>query len=347
MQAEDAVHRLPEEKPDMRRRAFVTLLGGAAVAWPLVARAQQSQRLKRIAVLMANPVTDARYQSLIATFRQRLQELGWDERNNVQVDYRWAAEDPDSIRVYARELVGLRPDVILTRSSPEIAALRDETHKIPIVFAHATDPVASGFVPNLVHPGGNITGFMNFEYPMGGKWLEMLKEVAPGVTRVAVINNPDNVSSPGYLRVMETVAQSVGVELTDARVRDSSEIERTIDGFARETNGGIIVLPDFLLTGHRGSTIILDATARNNLPAVYPFPFFVSRGGLMSYAAQLTDLYRRAAVYVDRILRGTKPGDLPVQAPERYELVINVRTAKALGLDLPPTLLARADEVIE
>ena len=331
----------------MNRREFIALVGGAAAAWPLAARAQQSQRLKRIAVLMANPVTDARYQSLIAAFRQRLQELGWDERNNIQIDYRWAAEDADSIRVYARELVGLRPDVILARSSPEIAALRNETHTIPIVFVHATDPVASGFVPNLVHPGGNITGFMNFEYPMGGKWLEMLKEVAPGVTRVAVINNPDNVSSAGYLRVMETVAQSVGVQLTDARVRNSSEIERTIDGFARETNGGIVVLPDFVLTGHRGASIILATATRDNIPAVYPFPFFVSRGGLISYAAELTDLYRRAGVYVDRILRGTKPGDLPVQAPERYELVINVKTAKALGLEVSPMLLARADEVIE
>jgi putative tryptophan/tyrosine transport system substrate-binding protein len=330
----------------VRRRDFITLIGGAA-AWPLAARGQQTGRVRRIGVLMASPVTDARYQSLVAAFRQRLQELGWDERSNIQIDYRWAAEDAESIRAYARELVGLRPDVILARSSPEIAALRDETHTIPIVFAHATDPVASGFVPNLAHPGGNITGFMNFEYPMGGKWLEMLKEIAPGVMRVAVINNPDNVSSPGYLRVMETVAQSLGVQLTDARVRDSSEIERTIDGFAREPNGGMIVLPDFVFVGHRGATVTLATAARNKLPAVYPFPLFVAGGGLMSYAAELTDLYRRAGAYVDRILRGTKPGDLPVQVPERYELVINLKTAKALALTVPPTLLARADEGIE
>jgi putative tryptophan/tyrosine transport system substrate-binding protein len=262
------------------RREFITALGGAAFTWPLVARGQQSEGPKQIAVLMASHVSDPRYQALLAAFRQRLQELGWDERKNLKITYRWAGDDVDSIRVYARELVSLRPDVILVRSSPEIAALRDETHTIPIVFAHATDPVASGFVANLVHPGGNITGFMNFEYPMGGKWLEMLKEVAPGATRVAVINNPDNVSSLGYLRVMETVAQSIGIELTDARVRDSSEIERTIDAFARERNGGLIVLPDFVLTGPRGAAIILATTARNKLPAVYPFPFFVSRGGL-------------------------------------------------------------------
>ena len=224
----------------MRRREFLGVLGGAATAWPLAARAQQAGRARRIGVLMANPVTDARYQSLVAVFRQRLLELGWDERSNIQIDYRWAAEDAESIRAYARELVGLRPDVILARSSPEIAALRDETHTIPIVFAHATDPVASGFVANLAHPGGNITGFMNFEYPMGGKWLEMLKEVAPRVMRVAVINNPDNVSSPGYLRVIETVAQSLGVQLTNAPVRHFSEIERIIDDFAREPNGGMI-----------------------------------------------------------------------------------------------------------
>jgi putative ABC transport system substrate-binding protein len=224
----------------MRRREFLGVLGVAATAWPLAARAQQAGRARRIGVLMANPVTDARYQSLVAVFRQRLLELGWDERSNIQIDYRWAAEDAESIRAYARELVGLRPDVILARSSPEIAALRDETHTIPIVFAHATDPVASGFVANLAHPGGNITGFMNFEYPMGGKWLEMLKEVAPRVMRVAVINNPDNVSSPGYLRVIETVAQSLGVQLTNAPVRHFSEIERIIDDFAREPNGGMI-----------------------------------------------------------------------------------------------------------
>ena len=329
------------------RREFITLLGGAAVGWPLMSHAQQAGRTRRIGVLMANPVTDARYQSLVAVFRQRLLELGWDERSNIQIDYRWAAEDAESIRAYARELVGLRPDVILARSSPEIAALRDETHTIPIVFAHATDPVASGFVANLAHPGGNITGFMNFEYPMGGKWLEMLKEVAPRVMRVAVINNPDNVSSPGYLRVIETVAQSLGVQLTNAPVRHFSEIERIIDDFAREPNGGMIVLPDFLLTGHRGATVILASAARNKLPAVYPFPVFVARGGLMSYAAELTDLYRRAGAYVDRILRGTKPGDLPVQVPERYELILNLKTAKALGLEVPATLLARADEVIE
>ena len=331
----------------MRRRDFITLLGGAAVAWPLAAHAQQAGRTRRIGVLMANPVTDARYQSLVAVFRQRLQELGWDERSNIQIDYRWAAEDAESIRAYARELVGLRPDVILARSSPEIAALRDETHTIPIVFAHATDPVASGFVTNLAHPGGNITGFMNFEYPMGGKWLEMLKEVAPRVMRVAVINNPDNVSSPGYLRVIETVAQSLGVQLTNAPVRHFSEIEQIIDDFAREPNGGMIVLPDFLLTGHRGATVILASAARNKLPAVYPFPVFVARGGLMSYAAELTDLYRRAGAYVDRILRGTKPGDLPVQSPDQLRTRHQPQNRQGARPRCATTLLARADEVIE
>ena len=332
----------------MRRREFITLVGGAAVAWPLAARGQQQgDHVPRVGVLMAYAVTDAEAQSRIAAFRKELQKLGWVEGRNVQIDYRWAAGDEDSIRAYARELVAFRPNVIVARSSPEVAALQQETHTIPVVFAHATDPVASGFVPNLAHPGGNITGFTSFEYPMGGKWLEMLREVAPGTRRVSVVHNPDNVSSPGYLRVMDGVAQTLGLQLTLAAVHNAADIERAIDAFAREPNGAMVVLPDFVTTGNREAIVTLAAANRHRLPTVYPFNYFVRRGGLMSYAAELLDLYRRSASYVDRILRGERVGDLPVQAPTKYELVINLKTAKALGLTVPPLLLTRADEVIE
>ena len=336
----------------MKRREFIALLGGAAAMplplWPLAARGQQQgDRVPRVGVLMAYAVTDAEAQSRIAAFRKELRKLGWVEGRNVQIDYRWAAGDEDSIRAYARELVALRPNVIVARSSPEVAALQKETNTIPVVFAHATDPVASGFVPNLAHPGGNITGFTTFEYPMGGKWLEMLREVAPGTRRVSVVHNPDNVSSPGYLRVMDGVAQTLGLQLMPAAVHNAADIERAIDAFAREPKGAMVVLPDFVTTGNREAIVTLAAADRHRLPTVYPFSYFVRRGGLMSYAAELLDLYRRSASYVDRILRGERVGDLPVQAPTKYELVINLKTAKSLGLDLPPSVLARADEVIE
>jgi putative ABC transport system substrate-binding protein len=327
------------------RREFITLVGGAAATWPLTARAQQPERMRRIGVLANLASDDAEGQARLAAFHQGLQQLGWTVGRNAQIDYRWGAGDADRIRKFAAELVALAPDVILSTGSPSVAALQQATRTVPIVFVTVVDPVSSGFVDTLARPGGNITGFALYEYSISGKWLQLLKEIAPRVTRAAVIRDPALTAGGGQLGVIQAVAPSVGVEVTPVNVRDAGEIERAITAFARSPNGGLIVTGSTLAGVHRH--LIIALAARHKTPAVYSVPYFVVDGGLISYGPDTVDQYRRAAGYVDRILKGEKPADLPVQAPTKYQLVINLKTARALGLDVPPTLLARADEVIE
>src|SRR5262249_1927497 len=321
---------------------FITLLGGAA-AWPLTARAQQGERVRRVGVLMNYASDDAEGQARLAVFHQGLQQLGWTVGRNVQIDYRWGAGNADRIRKFAAELVALAPDVILASGSPSAAALQEATRTVPVVFVTVVDPVSSGFVDSLARPGGNITGFAVYDYSSGGKWLEMLKEIAPGVTRAAVIRDAALTAGGGQLGVIQAVAPSVGAEVVPISVRDAGEIERAITGFARSPNGGLIVTGSSLGAVHRD--LIVTLAARHKLPAVYFARYFVVVGGLISYGPGQVDQYRDAASYVDRVLKGEKPADLPVQTPTKYELVINLKTARALGLDEPPT--ARADEVIE
>jgi ABC-type uncharacterized transport system substrate-binding protein len=330
----------------VRRREFIALLSGTAVIWPLAARAQQQpERVRRIGVLMNLASDDAEGQARLAAFQQGLQRLGWSVGGNVEIDYRWGAGDADRIRKFAAELVALAPNVILSTGSPSAAALQQATRTVPIVFVTVVDSVGSGFVDNLARPGGNITGFTLFEYGISGKWLELLKEIAPGVRRAAVIRDPALASGGGQLGAIQAVAPLVGVEVTPVNVRDAGEIERAITAFARSSNGGLIVTGSTLAGVHRN--LIVTLAMRHKLPAVYFGRYFVLDGGLVSYGPDFIDQYQRAAGYVDRILKGEKPADLPVQAPTKYELVINLKTAKALGIDVPATLLARADEVIE
>jgi putative tryptophan/tyrosine transport system substrate-binding protein len=327
----------------MKRREFITLLGGAAT-WPLAARAQQGERVRRIGVLMHLAADDPEGQARHAAFLQGLEQSGWSAGRNVRIDTRWGASEADRRR-YAAELVALAPDVILASNSQSTLALQAATNTVPIVFANVTDPVAAGFVESLARPGGNATGFTLFEYGISAKWLELLKEVAPGVTRVAVIREATNPAGIGQFAAIQSVAPSHGVQVSSVVVRDGSEIERAVGTLARSPNSGLIVTASGLRESD-GQLIVLLA-ARYRLPAVYPFPFFVTDGGLICYGPHSREQYRRAAQYVDRILKGEKPSELPVQAPNKYELVINLKTAKALGLDLPATILARADEVIE
>jgi putative tryptophan/tyrosine transport system substrate-binding protein len=328
----------------LRRREFVTLLGGAA-AWPLAARAQQAERMRRIAVLMSTAADDPETLARVGAFLQGLQQLGWTDGRNVRIEYRFASGDAERVRKYSAELVALAPDVILATGSPTVAPLLQATRAVPIVFAIVPDPVGAGFVENLARPGGNATGLMTIEAGMSGKWLELLKELTPTVTRAAVIRDPAITAGIGQWSAIQAVAPSFGVELSPVNVHDAGEIERQIVAFGRRSNGGLIVTGSALATVHRD--LIITLAARHKLPAVYPYRFFVTGGGLISYGPDLIDQYRRAAGYVDRILKGERPADLPVQAPTKFELVINLKTAKALGLDVPPTLLARADEVIE
>src|SRR6266511_213834 len=328
----------------MKRREFITLLGGAAAAWPLAAYAQQPERVRRIGSL-TGIADDSMTQARLATFLETLQQLGWTEGQNVQVDRRWGGGDADRIRKYAAELATLNPDVILATGAPATQQFLLATRTVPIVFVLVPDPVGSGFVESLSRPGGNATGFMQFEYGLSGKWLELLKEIAPGVTRAAVLRDPALPSGIGQFAVIQSVAPSVGVEVRPVSVRDAAEIERAIAAFARSPNSGMIVTSSALTVRHR--ELIIALAARHKLPAVYYRRYFVATGGLISYGYDTVDQYRRAAGYVDRILKGEKPADLPVQAPTKYELVINLKTAKALGLDVPATVLARADEVIE
>jgi putative ABC transport system substrate-binding protein len=328
----------------MRRRDFITLLGGTA-AWPLAARAQQPERMRRIGVLLNLAADDRESQTRNAAFLQGLQQLGWTEGHNVRVEYRWAAGDADRFRGYAAELVAFSPDVILASTSPAVAALQQATRTVPIVFVIVIDPVGAGFVASLARPGGNATGFTLFEYGVAGKWLELLKEIAPGVTRVAVLRDPAIAAGIGQLGAIQAVAPSFGVELSPVDVRDAGEIERAVTAFARVPNGGMIVTGSPSQGVHR--ELIITLAARHRVPAIHPFRYMATSGGLIAYGPDQVDQYRRAAGYVDRILKGEKPADLPVQNPTKYELAINLKTAKALGLDVPPTLLARADEVIE
>jgi putative tryptophan/tyrosine transport system substrate-binding protein len=327
----------------MRRRDFITLVGGAAATWPLAARAEQADRVRRIGMVLGNIETDPEMQARITAFQRRLAELGWVEGYSVRFDSRWAATDAHRIRSHIA--VDLKPDVILTAGTPVTVAAQRRTTIIPIVFTFVADPVASGLVTSLAHPGANITGFTNYEYAIGGKWLEVLKESAPRITRVVTIQNPANATTPGLLREIEAAAHSFGVGITTASALDAAEMERAIEAYTREPNGGLMVLPDPTTANLRAS--IVSLAARHRLPAVYPFRYFAANGGLMSYGIDTVDQFRRAASYVDLILKGAKPADLPVQAPTKYELVINLKTAKALGLDVAPSLLARADEVIE
>jgi ABC-type uncharacterized transport system substrate-binding protein len=329
----------------MKRREFISLLGGAAAAWPLTARAQQGERMRRIGVLMNLTADDPETSARVTAFAQGLQQLGWTDGRNVRIDYRWSAGDADRSRKYAAELVALAPDVILANGSPAVAPLQQLTRTVPIVFVYIVDPVGAGFVESLPRPGGNITGFTFFEYGMSAKWLELLKEIVPQLKQAAVLRDPTIASGAGQYAVIQAVAPSLGVELRAVGVGDAGEIERAITAFARSSNGGLIVTGSSLAAVHRD--LIVTLAARHRLPAVYPFRYFAARGGMMSYGANSIDPIRRAVGYVDRILKGEKPADLPVQAPTKYELVINLKTAKALGLEVPPTLLARADEVIE
>jgi putative tryptophan/tyrosine transport system substrate-binding protein len=326
----------------MKRREFITLLGGAA-AWPLAARAQ-SERVRRIGVLMPNDQDNPAAQARIAALLQELQQLGWTGRN-VRIDIRWAGADADKIREHAAELATLAPDVILANGSVVVAPLLQATRTVPIVFVVVPDPVGAGFVDSLARPGGNATGFVQFEYGLSGKWLELLKEIAPRVTRAAVLRDAAIPAGTGQFGAIQSVAPSVGVEVSPVNIRDAGEIERVVAAFARSPNGGLIVTGSALAQLHRN--LIITLAARHKLPAVYFERLFVTGGGLISYGPDLVDQYRRAAGYVDRILRGEKPADLPVQAPTKYETVINLKTAKALGLEIPPTVLARADEVVE
>jgi putative tryptophan/tyrosine transport system substrate-binding protein len=329
----------------IRRREFITLLGGAVIPWPLAARAQQPERVRRIGVLMNVAATDLEGQAQVAAFLQALQQLGWDEGRNVRIDTRWGENDVERDRRYATELLAFAPDVILASGSLSVAALRHVTHTSPIVFAGVSDPVGAGFVDTLARPGGNVTGFMIFEYSVSGKWLELLKEIAPRIMRAAVLRDSGNPAGIAQFGAIQAVAQSLGVALRPVDTRDAGEIERSIASFARAANGGLIVTPSASVSAHHDLIVIL--AARYKLPAVYSSRPMVIGGGLICYGPDIADQFRQAAGYVDRILKGEKPADLPVQAPVKYELVINLKTAKSLGLDLPSSVLARADEVIE
>jgi putative ABC transport system substrate-binding protein len=330
----------------MQRREFITLLGGAAVTCPLGARAQQPDQVRRIGVLMGFAEGDSETQAYIAAFREGLEKLGWTEGRNIRIDFRWAALDAEATQRFAKELVALQPDLILSHNTPATAALLQQTRTIPIIFATVADPIGSGFVASLPRPGGNVTGFNVSEPTVAGKLLELLKEIVPRVARVAMLFNPATATyDEYYLTPFKAAATSFAVEAIAAPVRDMSELESVVAAQAREPNGGLIVMPDGFMIAHRVEITAL--AARYRLPAVYPFRFYAELGGLLSYGVDMTDNFRRAATYADRILKGTKPSELPVQAPVKFELVINLKTAKALGLTVPPTLLARADEVIE
>ena len=331
----------------MRRREFIAFLGGSAAlaAWPLVAHAQQSERMRRIGALLAIAEDDPERDVRVAAFEQGLQQSGWTIGDNLRIDYLWATNDVERSQ-YAAELISLKPDVLFASSGAVVGALQQATRTVPIVFVTVIDPVGGGWVSSLARPGGNATGFASHDFSLAGKWLELLKEIAPHVTRVAVIRDPSVPAGSGGFAAIQTVAPSLGIELTPIGVRDASEIELGITDFARSPNGGLIMVgPSSSVALHRD--LIIRLAAKHRLPAVYGSRRFIAIGGLIAYAADPVDQYRRAAGYIDRILKGEKPADLPVQAPTKYQLIINLKTAKALGLDLPPSVVARADEVIE
>ncbi len=330
----------------MKRREFITLLGGAAV-WPLAARAQQPERKRRIGVLMAHAENDAEFHDYLAAFREGLQKLGWVEGRNIQIDSRWGAlDDAEARQRSAKELIALQPDLILTQNTPPTATMLEQTRAIPVVFVIVADPVGSGFVQSLARPGANATGFTIMEPTIAGKWLELLKEIAPRVNRAAFLFNPATTPYRDiYLKPFQAAAASLALEAIAAPVHDTQELESVVAAHAREPNGSLVVMPDGFLNVHRAEIVLL--AARYHVPAVYPWRFFAEIGGLLTYGSVQGDMFRTAATYVDRILKGEKPADLPVQAPTKYELVVNLKTAKALGLDVPPLLQQRADEVIE
>jgi len=327
---------------DIGRREFITLLGGAAAAYPLAAAAQQPGRIRRVGILLG---TTASGPEPVPAFVRGLRELGWADGGNVRFEYRAVAGDIDRFRTYAAELINQAPDVILVQSNPGLAALQQATRSIPIVFVQVADPVGSGFIASLARPGGNITGFTNFEPSMGNKWLELLKEISPQVTRGLVLMHPETIANINMARAADAAGPTIGIEVTVAGVHDAAEIERAIAAFASAPNSGLIVIPHTVTVVNHGR--IIELAARNRLPTVFAFRYSAATGALMSYGVDADDLYRRASAYVDRILRGAMPAELPVQAPNKFELVINLKTAKALGLNVPPTMLARADEVIE
>jgi len=330
----------------MRRREFITLLGGAAAAWPLTAHAQQPERMRRIGVLIGFAETDPAVQSWLAAFRGALAKLGWTEGSNFRIELRWAGDDPDKMKTFAKELVDMRPDAILSVTTPVTGALVRETQTIPIVIATVADPISSGFVTNLGRPGGNVTGFALYEPSMGGKWLELLKQIAPGVTRVALLFNPTtSVPIKFYMASIQAAASSFAVQTSTAPVHAKDEIEGVIAALAGNPGAGLIVMPDLFNTTNRD--LIIAVAARYRVPAIYFFRSFADSGGLISYGPDFAEQYPQAAEYIDRILKGEKPADLPIQMPTKIPLVINLKTAKALGLDVPATVLARADEVIE
>jgi putative ABC transport system substrate-binding protein len=329
----------------MRRREFITILGSAVVVWPLSAHAQQGERMRRIGVLTPLPADLPDAQARHAVFLQALRQLGWTEGGNVRIEARWSAGDPDITRKHAAELVALAPDVILVTGSTGVAPILQATRSIPVVFVIVPDPVGAGYVESLAEPGGNATGFMMFEYDLSAKWLELLKRIAPTVTRAAVLRDAAQTAGIGQFAVIQSVARSVGIDVKAINLRDAAEIERSVAAFARTPNGGLILTAGATSAVHRD--LIISLAARYKLPATYQERSYVVAGGLVSYGPNFSDQYPRAAAYIDRILKGEKPADLPVQAPNKYELVINLKTAKALGLTVPPTLLARADEVIE
>jgi putative tryptophan/tyrosine transport system substrate-binding protein len=329
----------------MRRREFITLIGGTVGAWPIATRAQQRERMRRVGVLTPFAADDAEGQARLTAFAQALQQAGWTLGQNLRLDYRWGDGKPDTMRKHAANLVELAPDVILANSSAAVSPLLQVTRTVPIVFAAVADPVGAGYVESLAQPGGNATGFTALEYQFAGKWLELIKEIAPRVTRLAVLRDSAIAAGPGQFGVLQAFAPSLGLELRPVDLREAGEIERSINTFAQGSNGGLIVTGSPAATAHRN--LIVALAARNRLPAVYYLPVFCAAGGLICYGVDFLDQFRRAAGYVDRILKGEKPADLPVQAPTKYELAINLKTAKALGLDVPPMLLARADEVIE
>jgi putative ABC transport system substrate-binding protein len=329
----------------MQRRDFITLVGGAAAAWPVAARGQPAGSARRIGWLVGLGESDPEARRRTAAFVQQLEHLGWTIGRNIQIDYRWLSDSIDRNETYVEELAALKPDVLVASSTPAVKAFRQLTRRIPIGFAIVTDPVSSGLVTGLTSPGGNATGFTNFEFTMGGKWLEVLKQAAPGLAKVALIYNPKTTPYAGYLKSIEASAASLGVELIARGVADTAEIKQVIEVASGASNGGLIVLPDFFTAANH--LFIIASAAQDRVPAIYPYRYFAVDGGLMSYGVNTAEEFRRAATYVDRILRGANPGELPVQAPNKFEFVVNLKTAKTLGLTISPTLLALADEVIE
>jgi putative tryptophan/tyrosine transport system substrate-binding protein len=330
----------------MRRREFITLVGGSAVTWPLAARAQQPDRIRRVGLMMNLAESDPDARIRVTAFTKGLEELGWVEGRNLRIDYLWAVDEANRSRTLAAELVAVKPDVILASATDVLSAVRQETQSVPIVFVLVSDPVGQGFVKSLARPGGNITGFTNYEFSVVGKWLELIKEIVPRITQVALMFNPSTAPyGEQYLRVLDVAASSVAVKAVAIRVRSEVDIENAIGAFSREQSSGLIVIPDTFAVARRD--LIISLTSRYSVPAIYPFRIYAKSGGLISYGIDNIDMYRRAAAYVDRILKGAKPSELPVQQPTKYELVINQKTAKALGLQIPDKLLFTADEVIE